>query len=423
MVILGAGLTGLSAAFHGRGTVFEKEKEIAGTCRSVRGEGFTFDLGIHVLHSANPYILNLLLRNNTAGLVNRRRSAWIYSRDTLTKYPFQANTFGLSKKIRQECVSGFADALRKPDRIFDNYEDWIYGVFGKGIAKHFYLPYSEKFWTVKTRELTTNWMDARVPRPRLEQVIAGAASIQKEEFGPNALFRYPKSGGIRRIAGILINKNTKILLGKEAQRIDIAAKKVYFVDGTDISYDNLVSTVPLTVLCRMFNRAPKEVIDAACGLRHNSVLCVNLGVRREDISPHHWIYFPEDKFAPFRVSFPANFAKSMAPKGWSSIQAEISYSRMKPLKYRDVVEKVINDLIRARIIKPKDKVRLINTKDIQYAYVIYDHDRLRNLDIIRAYLRKYNIYSAGRYGRWEYLWMDDAILSGKNVLKEIRARK
>ena len=87
------------------------------------------------------------------------------------------------------------------------------------------------------------------------------------------------------------------------------------------------------------------------------------------------------------------------------------------------MEKVINDLIRARIIKPKDKVRLINTKDIQYAYVIYDHDRLRNLDIIRAYLRKYNIYSAGRYGRWEYLWMDDAILSGKNVLKEIRARK
>lgn len=423
MVILGAGLAGLSAAAGGMGTVYEKEIEIAGTCRSVCSEGFTFDLGIHVLHSLNPRVLNLLLKNNAAGLVHKKRSAWIYSRDTLTKYPFQANTFGLPKRIINECVSGFADALKKPNHAFVNYEDWIYGVFGKGIAKHFYLPYSEKFWTVKAGELTTDWMDARVPRPRLEQVVAGATSIQREEFGPNALFRYPRYGGIQRVAETLKSKNTKVLLCKEAQRIDAAAKRVYFKDGTNVPYNNLISTVPLPVLCRMLDRVPKEVIDAANGLRHNSVLCVNLGVRREDISPHHWIYFPEEKFAPFRISFPANFAKSAVPRGWSSIQAEISYSKTKPLRYRDVAEKVIKDLIRARVLKPKDKIRLINTKDIQYAYVIYDHDRLRNLSVIRACLRKNNIYSSGRYGRWEYLWMDDAILSGKNVLKELRARK
>lgn len=419
MVILGAGLAGLSAAYHSGGVIYEREQEIGGTCRSLRQDGYVFDFGIHVLHTRNKYVLKLLSQDKGAGLQYKKRSAWIYSYNVLTKYPFQANTFGLSKNIAMQCLAGFMDVCGKAVRDYDNYEDWIYANFGKGIAEHFYLPYSEKFWTVKAKELTNDWLDVRVPRPRLEQVIKGALSIQKEEFGPNALFQYPKRGGIQRIAEALLEKKTKIMLGKEAVRIDADKKTVHFGDKTAIPYDNLISTMPLPELIGIIDKAPTPVRQAASSLRYNSILCVNLGIRREDLNLRHWIYFPEEKFCAFRVSFPRNFSKFTVPEKWSSVQAEISYSKSKPIRQRDIVEKVTRDLIKAKIIKPQDKVKLISTKDIKYAYVIYDHNRIDNLKIINKFLRRNNVYTAGRYGKWEYLWMDEAILSGKNVSEEM----
>ncbi len=47
IVIVGAGLAGLSIALHLKGVpyrVFEKEKEAGGLCRSYQKDGFTFDV-------------------------------------------------------------------------------------------------------------------------------------------------------------------------------------------------------------------------------------------------------------------------------------------------------------------------------------------------------------------------------------------
>ena len=421
MVVLGAGLTGLSAAYHGGGAVYEKEKEVGGTCRSLRNDGYIFDFGIHVLHAKNKYVLNLLQRSKL-NLRRKRRLAWIYSYDALTKYPFQANTFGLPKDIVMQCLVGFVNTLGGHKQKYDNYEDWIYATFGKGIADNFYLPYSEKFWTVKANELTTDWLDVRVPKPCLEHVIKGAVSIQKQEFGPNAIFQYPRRGGIQKITEALLKKNTKVMLHKEAKRITLDKKIISFTDQTAVSYNKLISTIPLPDLFKIIDIVPKSVSQAVGSLRYNSVLCINLGIKRENISPRHWIYFPEEEFAAFRISFPGNFSKYTVPENCSSVQAEISYSKARPIRYKDVVGKVIKDLIKAKIIRPKDKVKLISTKDIKYAYVVYDHNRIHNLKIINKFLRKHDIDNAGRYGGWEYLWMDGAILSGRNIIKEVEGK-
>ena len=418
MVILGAGLAGLSAAYHGGGNIYEKEKEIGGTCRSLKTGGYIFDFGIHVLHTQNKYVLGLLKRN--PGLRNKKRSAWIYSHSVFTKYPFQANTFGLPKYIIVECLLGFVGVLNKPKGNYYNYEDWVYANFGQGIADNFYLPYSDKFWTVNAKDLTTDWIDVRVPKPDLAQVIEGAISVQKEEFGPNAIFRYPQRGGIQRLTEGLLKKESRIFLVKEAVNINIDTKTVSFKDKTSVNYKNLISTIPLPELVRIINKVPNAVMRAAKELNYNSVLCVNLGINRKNISSAHWIYFPEEKYAPFRISFPENFSPFTVPKGHSSIQAEISYSKFKPLGHRDIVEKVIRDLRKAKIIKPKDNAKLINTKAIEYAYVIYDHQRQQNLKTINKFLRKHDIYNSGRYGSWEYQWMDDAVLDGKRAAAEAK---
>ncbi|MFC1804601.1 protoporphyrinogen/coproporphyrinogen oxidase [Candidatus Omnitrophota bacterium] len=421
-VILGAGLAGLSAAYHGGGVVFEKEGEIGGTCRSLRQGGYVFDQGIHVLHTSNNYVLDLLSRDKGLGLRRKRRSAWIYSYRTITKYPFQVNTFGLPGKVRNECLTGFMGAQDKSEGDYDNYRDWVYATFGRGIAENFYLPYSEKFWTVKAKELTTDWLGVRVPRPQLKDVLRGAFSIQKKEFGPNALFRYPRHKGIQAVAEAMIREESRVSLCSEAVKIELDKKKVHFRGGRAVSYDRLISTLPLPELLKIIGKVPDPVKQSFRGLRHNSVLCVNLGIKRENLTPMHWLYFPEDKFAAFRVSFPANFSRSTVPDKWSSVQAEISYSGSRPIKHRDIVAKVIKDLAKAGVIKPRDRVKFINTHDIKYAYVIYDHSRRKNLRSIGSFLKKSGIYNAGRYGRWEYQWMDDAILDGRRASREAGRR-
>ena len=60
-VILGAGATGLAAAFHyGAGcTLVEREAQIGGGCRSIEDTGFIFDRGLHVMTSDDPHVQEL----------------------------------------------------------------------------------------------------------------------------------------------------------------------------------------------------------------------------------------------------------------------------------------------------------------------------------------------------------------------------
>ena len=73
--ILGAGLTGLSAAYHLKKDyeIFESESEAGGLCRSVREKGFVFDYGPHLYFSKNRYVrrfINTLLKKNLHELVS-----------------------------------------------------------------------------------------------------------------------------------------------------------------------------------------------------------------------------------------------------------------------------------------------------------------------------------------------------------------
>ena len=62
-IILGGGLSGLSACIHGDGIIYEKTNTIGGHAKSSYKDGFIFDEGIHVLHTKNKYVLNKYFLN------------------------------------------------------------------------------------------------------------------------------------------------------------------------------------------------------------------------------------------------------------------------------------------------------------------------------------------------------------------------
>ena len=427
IVILGSGLAGLSAAYHlqKKGLdyqIFEKEDTSGGLCRSKNIDGFTFDYSGHLLHFKHHYTYKLvqgLLNNN---LIRHKRKSWVHSFNTDVPYPFQANFFGLPPKITKDCLLGFVQAAnnghykKKQDTTF---KDWIYQTFGRGIARHFMLPYNKKFWTVCPSQLTCDWLDNLIPQLSLEDVIEAAITRSSKHLGYNANFWYSKKGGIQALVFAFAERIRKIELSCSCQKIDINNKKVFFRNGLQKKFDKLISTIPLPELVNIIDDLPESIISSFKKLRWVSILNFNLGIDRKDINDKHWIYFPEKKFIFFRVGFPHNFSACLTPPKKSSVYIEVSYSRNKPINKKSIVSHIIKDLIKARIISGTDRIITQDINDIKYGYPIYDRNYCSARENILKFLQKNNILSCGRYGSWKYMSMEDVILEARKITEKL----
>jgi UDP-galactopyranose mutase len=174
----------------------------------------------------------------------------------------------------------------------------------------------------------------------------------------------------------------------------------------------MISTIPLPDLVRICSSVPDDVRAAAADLRTNSILVVNLGIGRRDLSDWHWAHFPETDVSFFRISYPHNFADNVVPAGMSAISAEVSYSPDRPLDRESIVARVIDDLIRVRALGKNDPIVYRATRDIPYAYCIYDFKRKPAVRKVREWLQSEGIITAGRYGMWSYFWSDESMMSG-----------
>ena len=423
IIILGAGLSGLSTAWHLQKNgiecrVFEKEPEVGGLCRSKQVNGFTFDYDGHLLHFKHGYTFRLiksLLGNN---LVEHKRSAWIYYRGRYSRYPFQANLYGLPSKIIKECLFNFIKAHSSgypPDKSSLNFAEWICKTFGDGIARHFMIPYNKKFWTIPLKELTCEWLDGFIPVPSLRQIIEGTVEESRRQFGYNARFWYPRDGGIHTLARAFASQIKTIHTGCETIGIDMRKKKVTMRTGERERFDYLVSTIPLPKMAHLVSGLPADIRFLFKKLRWNSIFNLNLGIDKADTSGYHWVYFPEKQISFFRVGFPHNFSSVHASGAKSSLYAEAAYSKERPVDKRNIASAIKADLKKTGILSQYDKICAQDINDIHYGYPIYDaHYAQARKQILNHFSGK-NIVCCGRYGSWRYMSMEDVILEGRQT--------
>ncbi len=432
IVILGAGLAGLSAAYHLQEMgyddwlILEKSERVGGLCKSISDrDGFTFDQSIHILYSSDPYASKLIEKLLNGNMDIQKRGSWVFTNNVYTPYPWQANTFGLPVEIVKECLIGVIKATyEKIEKgIPGNFEEWCYATFGDGIAKHFMIPYNRKIWAVDLKNMTDAWIRERVMTPSLSEVIEGALHCQEKEFGPNAAFWYPKKDGIEALpTGFLPYLNKKnISYNTDVKRILWREKRVFTSDGREWRYDKLITSLPLPILAKSLEpELPSVLQEKSAKLEHNTVYAVNLSVKRDELSTYHWVYLPEEKYLFHRISFPKNFSTSMVPNGWSSITVEISASKYRKIPTGDqLVKRVISDLKDTHIIMDNDQIELKSVLILNPAYVIYNHSHRSSVDSLHQFLKENGIFPCGRFGEWEYLNMDHSILSGKRTVEDI----
>ncbi len=425
IIILGAGLSGLSVAWHlqGKGTncqIFEKESEIGGLCRSKKVNGFTFDYDGHSLHFRDSYTFNLIKSLLGSNLLEHQRSAWIYSHGKYSHYPFQANLYSLPHPIIKECLLGFTQVFRDmhSKKKVNNFLDWINQTFGEGIAKHFMIPYNTKFWTVSPQELTCEWLNGLIPIPSLNQIIEGAVKENEKQFGYNSRFWYPKRGGIIQVPLAFASSIKNVHTNCQITEINLKRKEIKIVPNNIEKFDYLISTVPLPELSYLIKEMPEGISILFKNLRWNSIFNLNLGIEEKDYSKRHWIYFPQKEICFFRVGFFNNFSPELSPVNSTSLYTEVAYSKDKPIDKDEIVLHIKEDLKKIGIISSEDKILVQDINDIKYGYPIYDRNYQYARRKILEYLKKNNIISCGRYGSWRYMSIEDCILEGKELVEQ-----
>ncbi|MDD5236049.1 MAG: FAD-dependent oxidoreductase [Candidatus Omnitrophica bacterium] len=421
IVILGAGLAGLSAAWHleKKGLdykVFEKEDEVGGLCRSSRIKGFTFDRSGHLLHFKHAYTFNLIRSLLGDNLSDHQRSAWIYYSGTFNRYPFQANLHSLAPEVAKECLMGFIEAAKNghPKKKEDlDFLSWIDRTFGKGIAKHFMVPYNTKFWNMPPQKLTCDWFGDFIPVPSLPQVIEGTVEESHRQYGYNARFWYPRHMGIGCLP-LAFKKHLKnVHTGSRVVEIDLDRKELKLASGEKEKFDYIIYTIPLPEIPNLIKKIPQNTLSLFKKLKWNSIFNLNLGLDAHDDSGRHWIYFPQKEPCFFRLGSFHNFYEPCQKR--SSFYVEVSYSRDKPLDKNKVIGQIKADLKKIKLISSPDKILAEEINDIEYGYPIYDENYKEAREIIVKYLTMNNVIPCGRYGAWRYFSMEDAILDGKQV--------
>ena len=311
VLVVGAGPTGLGAAWRlansGRSgwILAEGADRFGGLSGSTRDQqGFVWDYGGHVTFSRfgifNQAMDRLLGRD---GWIQHRRNAAVRVFDRWVPFPLQRNLDYLPEDLRS-LLAPDEQTQRSSPRHFG---EWAAAHFGRGMVEHFFQPYNEKLWARPIDTLDWRWNADRVAPPA--EAASGKQRAEQRNWGPNAGFRYPATGGAgepwQRLGELLqLSTGGSVRLGTRLTSISLEERTARFDDGSTIGYDWLVSTIPLDRLVAMSD-APLEIVAESQKLERTTVHLTGLGFRGQppsEISDRTWLYFPSVHVPYYRAS-------------------------------------------------------------------------------------------------------------------------
>lgn len=432
--ILGAGIAGISTAYHikekypdSEVTIYEKTNDWGGLCGgfyvpSPKGD-FWFDNAVHLSFASEKYVQNIF--HTSSEPIRHIPVPMNYYKGTWLKHPAQNNLFPLNVKEKTLALKDMIDNPNPKDNL-KNFEEWLRAQYGNYFTENFPMKYTRKYWTTEAKNLNLDWVGPRFYTPNLEEILEGAMTKDTPVTYYAQEMRYPEEGQYRSFLKSLAQK-VDIVYNKEAIKINPQNKIITFSDGSVESYSALISTLPIPLLARMIEDAPQDVLDSASHLKATSIALVSLGFSHADIPTNLWFYiYDEDKLFA-RVYSPSFKSPANAPKGCSSLQAEIYFSDFKTLEELTLHSQDIQDFCLKHVISSFINMRICKQEDIicqdfrilPYGNVIFTQDMKKHRNNVLEFIKKLGIFSCGRFGEWDYLWSDQSFLSGKDICKHV----
>jgi protoporphyrinogen oxidase len=251
------------------------------------------------------------------------------------------------------------------------------------------------------------------------ELVKKGAKAEPETVGYNSSFLYPEKG-----LDVLVKKiaeSCNIHYNKKIISIDTKKKKLCFTDSESVSYDKVISTLPLNETLHLCRLSISQKQDP-----HTSVLVLNIGAKRGHRCPHdHWLYNLDTISGFHRVGFYSNVDKSFLPRSSRSkddkisIYVERTYGGSQfpsSAEINSYTNNVINELQNWAFI---DEIEVIDTNWIDIAYTwSWPNSGWREEAI--AELEEHEIYQVGRYGKWSFQGIADSIRDGLTIGSKIK---
>ncbi len=432
ITIIGAGPCGLGCGRelerlgHHRWSILERSPHAGGLASSVLDpQGFTWDHGGHVVFSHFGEFDRLLEDVMGDQVYSHERSSYIRFDDRWVPYPFQNNLRYLPPEAAYECILGLIEAQGGNEGM--DFATWMEATFGGGITYHFMRPYNFKVWATPPERMASHWIAERVSVVDYRRALRSLIFAEDDlAWGPNNTFVFPAEGGTGEIyRRLALQLGDHISYNREIVELDAEARRLRLADGTEESYDILVSTMPIDRLVKTLVHCPERVRAAAEDLEHNSVFMVGVGYETPLKDDKSWMYFPQDHAPFYRATNFAKYSPANVPDGdtgrYSAYMTEVSHSRYKPVPRDGLEEEVENGLRAARVVEGAPPVASATVVDIDYAYPVPTLERDAALAAIQPWLMEHHIYSRGRFGSWRYEIgnMDHAVKMGIDAARLI----
>jgi len=446
VVIIGAGPAGLTAAYQLQkyginATVLEASDQVGGISRTVRRDGWRFDIGGHRFFTKVQAVDVLWHEILPAeDFLLRPRKSRIFYQGKYYDYPIKASNAlrNLGPIEATRCVASYAAARVRSPNDQTNYEGWLVARFGWRLYRTFFKTYTEKVWGIPVKEMPADWAAQRVKSLSLGKAIVNALTPKRNQKEITSLieeFQYPKYGpGMMwevcrdkvTAAGAAVVMDAPVTT---VRRADGRATTVVTRDGAGRPVEHpctdVVSSMPISELIdAMDPPAPEEVRAAAADLRYRDFLNVALVVPAAKIPwDDNWIYIHDPTVRTMRIQNFGSWSPYLVAEGKNVLGLEYT------AREGDSAWTAPDDELIEEGKKELAYLGLVDAKDVEHGYVvrqlkaypIYDDRYAANVDVIRAWLRANvpNVHPVGRNGMFRYNNQDHsmytAMLTAENI--------
>lgn len=425
--ILGGGISGIALAAHldENLDVLERSDRIGGLCATIVEKGFTFDAaGPHIMFSKNKDVLNLMISVLGDNVHQNRRENRIYFKGKLVKYPFENDLASLPKEDNFECIYHYIVNPRAHESPVTNLAQWSYVTFGKGISEKYFIPYNEKIWNYDANRIGTEFVE-RIPKPPMEDVLRSAIGIATEGYLHQLYYSYPTHGGFEAIVKAFAERvQGEIHTNWPVASVEKLANgwRVTSASGEVREYDELVNTIPIHELLKVWKDAPRQVHDEVAKLRYNSLINVLIGSNTDPGHNYTALYVPDPNILFHRLSFPKAFGSECVPPGGSSIMAEITSNAgdgIWELSDEAVTERVIDEIEQIGFVD-RSSIVYKNVVRFTYGYPVYDLEYRKNVTAMRNAVAATGLRLLGRFAQFDYINSDVCVERALKMADELR---
>jgi protoporphyrinogen oxidase len=444
-VIIGAGPGGLTAAYElqrlGQSSrVIEKDLAVGGISRTVRYNGYRFDIGGHRFFTKVPMIQDIWEEILGDDFLERPRLSRIFYDNRFFDYPLKPlNALkGLGLIEAGRVGLSYLWARLAPHTEERNFEHWVSNRFGRRLYEIFFKTYTEKVWGMPCSEISADWAAQRIKNLDLVKAVRSAllGSVKGQEVISTLIdrFHYPRFGpGMmwERCSENLESAGARIELGARVVGVHHSDGRVdaITVEGREgtlerVPVDSLISSMPLPELVNCLEpAAPAQVSRAAQSLRYRDFLIVVLIVGREEVFPDNWIYIHSPDVVMGRIQNFKNWSPEMVPDS-SKTSLGLEYfvnegDEIWSAPDDELVELGTREMAVLGLTDPSE-VEDGTVVRMPKAYPVYDGDYQESVSLIRGYLAGFgNLQVIGRNGRHRYNNQDHSMLAGVSAARNV----